>query len=88
VESGIAQGSQSRPEHQTGLRVGNSNQDGWRLICARRWNEEIKEPGICHSVPEPERFPQDVEAGTQILERKTSNVANADIDKSCLRNNL
>jgi hypothetical protein len=87
VESCIAEGSQSRPKYETRLRVRDSNKDGWRLIRAPRWNEEIKEPGICHSAPEPERFPQDMEAGTQTLERKVSNVTIGDIDKSYLKKN-
>jgi hypothetical protein len=92
VESGIAQGSQSRPKHETRLRVRDSNKDGWRLIRAPRRNEEIKEPGICQSAPEPERFPQefpqDMEAGTQTLERRIADVMIRNIDKSSLKKNL
>jgi hypothetical protein len=75
VESRIAEGSQSRPKHETGLRVRHSNKNGWRLLRTPRRNVEIEKPGICHSAPEPERFPQGMEAGTQILERRISDVA-------------
>jgi hypothetical protein len=88
VESGIAQRSQARPKHETGLCVCNSNQDGWRLMRAPRRNAEIKKPGVCHREPEPERFPQGMEAGTQTLERKISNGTMGDIVKSYLKNNL
>jgi len=88
VESCIAQDSHAPPKYKAGLRVRDSNEDSWRLICAPRRNAEIKEPRICHKASQPERFPQDMEAGAQTLEGRTTDVMIRNIDKSSLRKSL